>query len=202
MKRNLVGKILGKIKIFVQDFVPIRTALRAVRSRKALWDRLIAAYPHHRETTTKMLCPSRYFYRMLQRVCCTVLCTGDSTAVHQADGESSPCRFYRRKNCVTIFGICMLSGGKGTIFGRWFYSPKYSSFEFHFGGETAWLVAPDVALRCVLDSFLFFRAGVYSGKFLISSSSSAQLLTCKCLNFQKLEPQFLNYEFLNMCRVL
>ena len=28
MKRNLVGKILGKIKIFVQDFVPIRTALR------------------------------------------------------------------------------------------------------------------------------------------------------------------------------
>ena len=27
MKRNLVGKILGKIKIFVQDFVPIRNAL-------------------------------------------------------------------------------------------------------------------------------------------------------------------------------
>ena len=32
MKRNLVGKILGKIKIFVQDFVPIRTALIAVFS--------------------------------------------------------------------------------------------------------------------------------------------------------------------------
>ena len=29
MKRNLVGKILGKIKIFVQNFVPIRTALIA-----------------------------------------------------------------------------------------------------------------------------------------------------------------------------
>ena len=43
----------------------------------------------------------------------------------------------------------MLSGGKGTIFGRWFYSPKNSSVEFHFGGETAWLGAPDVALRCV-----------------------------------------------------
>ena len=28
MKRNLVGKILGKIKIFGQDFVPIRTALK------------------------------------------------------------------------------------------------------------------------------------------------------------------------------
>ena len=28
MKQNFVGKILGKIKIFVQDFVPIRTALR------------------------------------------------------------------------------------------------------------------------------------------------------------------------------
>ena len=27
MKRNLVGKILGKIKIFGQEFVPIRTAL-------------------------------------------------------------------------------------------------------------------------------------------------------------------------------
>ena len=27
MKRNLVGKTLGKIKIFVQDFVPIRTVL-------------------------------------------------------------------------------------------------------------------------------------------------------------------------------
>ena len=34
MKRNLVGKILGKIKIFVQDFVPIRTALRGGLSRK------------------------------------------------------------------------------------------------------------------------------------------------------------------------
>ena len=30
VKRNLVGKILGKIKIFVQDFVPIRTALRVL----------------------------------------------------------------------------------------------------------------------------------------------------------------------------
>ena len=27
MKRNLVGKFLRKIKIFVQDFVPIRTAM-------------------------------------------------------------------------------------------------------------------------------------------------------------------------------
>ena len=29
VKQNLVGKSLGKIKNFVQDFVPIRTALRA-----------------------------------------------------------------------------------------------------------------------------------------------------------------------------
>ena len=34
MKRNLVGKILGKIKIFVQDFVPIRTALRGGKMSK------------------------------------------------------------------------------------------------------------------------------------------------------------------------
>ena len=32
VKRNLVRKILGKIKIFVQDFVPIRTALSKRRS--------------------------------------------------------------------------------------------------------------------------------------------------------------------------
>ena len=29
MKRNLVEKILGKFKFFVQDFVPIRTALNS-----------------------------------------------------------------------------------------------------------------------------------------------------------------------------
>ena len=32
VKRNLVGKILGKIKISVQDFVPIRTALMGEKS--------------------------------------------------------------------------------------------------------------------------------------------------------------------------
>ena len=36
MKRNLVGKILGKIKIFVQDFVPIRTALMGEKMSKRL----------------------------------------------------------------------------------------------------------------------------------------------------------------------
>ena len=36
MKRNLVGKILGKIKIFVQDFVPIRTALMGGKMSKRL----------------------------------------------------------------------------------------------------------------------------------------------------------------------
>ena len=35
MKQNLVGKSLGKIKIFGQDFVPIRTALRA-----SLWKKI------------------------------------------------------------------------------------------------------------------------------------------------------------------
>ena len=29
MKQNLFGKILGKIKIFVQDFVAIKTGVRA-----------------------------------------------------------------------------------------------------------------------------------------------------------------------------
>ena len=30
MKHNLVGKILGKIKIFGQDFVPIKTGIKTV----------------------------------------------------------------------------------------------------------------------------------------------------------------------------
>ena len=53
MKRNLVGKILGKIKIFVQDFVPIRTAL--------LWEQnlvkksLILAQDFQMAAVTKIL---------------------------------------------------------------------------------------------------------------------------------------------------
>ena len=37
---------------------------------------------------------------------------------------------------------------------------------------------------------------------LISSSSSAQMLTCKYLNFKKSQAEILNYEIINMCRVL
>ena len=40
-------------------------------------------------------------------------------------------------------------GGKGPFLAVGFILQKYSSVEFHFGGETAWLGAPDVALRCV-----------------------------------------------------
>ena len=40
-------------------------------------------------------------------------------------------------------------GGKGPFLAVGFILQKYSSVEFHFGGETAWLEAPDVALRCV-----------------------------------------------------
>ena len=48
----------------------------------------------------------------------------------------------------------MLSGGKGTIFGRSFFFKKYPSVEFHFGGETAWFGASDVTLRGVwTDSY-------------------------------------------------
>ena len=86
-------------------------------------------------------------------------------------------------------------GGKGPVLAVGFILQKYSSVEFHFGGETAWLGAPGVALRCVwtvsysseLECILadfFSSSGVRSGKFLISSSSSAQLLTCKCLRLR------------------
>ena len=40
-------------------------------------------------------------------------------------------------------------GGNGPFLAVGFILQKYSSVEFHFGGETAWLGAPDVALRCV-----------------------------------------------------
>ena len=44
MKRNLVGKILGKIKIFVQDFVPIRTALLRALNSTPLYSSIIKLY--------------------------------------------------------------------------------------------------------------------------------------------------------------
>ena len=57
MKRNLVGKILGKIKIFVQDFVPIRTAL-TVRFFLFLVDKLRRKHPfkHANEKKTREDC--------------------------------------------------------------------------------------------------------------------------------------------------
>ena len=57
MKRNLVGKILGKIKIFVQDFVPIRTALipsffaRAISARFLLLSAISARCVLHLRST-------------------------------------------------------------------------------------------------------------------------------------------------------
>ena len=58
-------------------------------------------------------------------------------------------------------------GGKGPFLAVDFFLQKYSSIEFHFGRETAWLGALDVALRgvwtvsysfeleCILADFLF-----------------------------------------------
>ena len=40
-------------------------------------------------------------------------------------------------------------GGKGPFLAVLFFSKKYTSTVFHFGGETAWLGAPDVAFRGV-----------------------------------------------------
>ena len=47
MKRNLVGKILGKIKIFVQDFVPIRTALTELKSVGGILERHFVLLKEH-----------------------------------------------------------------------------------------------------------------------------------------------------------
>ena len=44
-------------------------------------------------------------------------------------------------------------GGKGPYLAVRFFSKKYPPVEFHFGGETAWLGAPDVALRGVWTVF-------------------------------------------------
>ena len=40
-------------------------------------------------------------------------------------------------------------GGKGPFLAVRFFFKKYLSVEFHFGGESAWLGAPDVAMRGV-----------------------------------------------------
>ena len=59
MKRNLVGKILGKIKIFVQDFVPIRTALRALTKLKIHRFKTWAVFAIAPST-----CPTFYLHRV------------------------------------------------------------------------------------------------------------------------------------------
>ena len=65
----------------------------------------------------------------------------------------------------------MLSGGKGTIFGRSFFFFKYPSVEFHFGGEAAWFGAPDVTLRGVwTDSYSSGLECILADFFPISNS--------------------------------
>ena len=75
--------------------------------------------------------------------------------------------------------ICTLSGGKGTIFGRSLKKYIYLSVEFHFGGETAWLGAPDVALRGVwtvsYSSGLECILPISSSYFLLEFSTNAYL---------------------------
>ena len=58
--------------------------------------------------------------------------------------------------------------------------------------------------REVFGQFFILPGWSAFSRFLIlmSSSSSAQMLTCKCLNFQNSQAEILNYEILNMCRVL
>ena len=73
----------------------------------------------------------------------------------------------------------MLSGEKGSIFGRPFFFKKYPSVEFHFGGETAWLGAPDVALRDVwivsYSSGLECILPISNSYFLLEFSANAHL---------------------------
>ena len=50
---------------------------------------------------------------------------------------------------LQYLAFACFQGGKGPFLAVGFILQKYSLVEFHFGGETAWLRAPDVTLRCV-----------------------------------------------------
>ena len=93
---------------------------------------------------------------------------------------------------------------------------KNVTCEDGFGEEAAW--GPDVALGQVgrmFGQFLIFQGcsafqqilmcrTPCTSQFLniISSSSSAQVLTCKFLNSSISQSDILNYQMLNNCRVL
>ena len=74
-------------------------------------------------------------------------------------------------------------GGKGPFLAVRFYLILYPSVEIHFGGETAWLGAPDVALRGArtifyssgLDCFLAVFFPISNSYFLLEFSANAYL---------------------------
>ena len=70
-------------------------------------------------------------------------------------------------------------GGKGPFLAVRFFFEKYPSVEFHFGGETAWLGAPDVVLRGVwtvsYSSGLECILPVSNSYFLLEFSTNAYM---------------------------
>ena len=88
-----------------------------------------------------------------------------------------------KKWCCNIWYLHAFRGERDHFWPFVFFFKKYPSVEFHFGGETAWLGAPDVALRgvwtvsysseleCILADFF----PISNSYFLLEFSTNAYL---------------------------
>ena len=119
-----------------------------------------------------------------------------------------------KKWCCNIF-ICMLAEGKGFCLAKNKWKMKNVTCDDGFGEKAAW--GPDVALGQVgrmFGQFLIFQGcsalrqiliyrSPFTSQFLIiiSSSKSAQMLTCVFLNFLISQSDIINYQILKCCRV-
>ena len=119
MKRNLVGKILGKIKIFVQDFVPIRTALTTRQPNisgqredillSVLWDTrrllFLAAqrYEIHRKLRQKRWLGGRPVGRRGRH--------GDAGGLHAIPEQLGGVELHKQGSGRRVGRVLLLSGG-------------------------------------------------------------------------------------------
>ena len=122
-----------------------------------------------------------------------------------------------KKWCCNIF-MCVLTEGKGVCWAKKKRRVKNMLRVMTVLVRRQLVWGPDVALGQVgrmFRQFLIFQGCsafqqvlicrppcTYQFLILISSSSSAQMLTCKFLNSSKSQSEILNYQILDNCRVL
>ena len=90
---------VSRFKIPPSDF----NSTRAVRSRKASWDKLIAADSHQRESNATMRCVSRYFYPLLQGSAGTLGSTPPTTALILSAAEKKKKMMLQYKFVCVFF---------------------------------------------------------------------------------------------------